>query len=111
MDDIHILKAGLSVTVKWRSAEPGTPLFNNLKRLKLIPTFNGGDDISCWVTFVDHSGVSVKLLRGPELGGNIDGYMPKGHTNWQSYFEPLRQVNAGYADNKHFKQKFPTDFL
>lgn len=78
---------------------------NILKQLRL----NFGESI--YVTFVDATGVSFYITRSP---GNIEGFMPAGgvgFSNWSSFFEPVNNVNASYAESKHATKIFPSDFL
>jgi len=103
------LRAGQELAPKWRTAQ--SVVLENLKRFKLVPTLNGGREVPCYVTFVDAVGVSVYLVRGFHLGGDMEAFLPAAETQWSAYFEPLSAINGSYVRSRHFARIFPRQFV
>lgn len=104
-----LITPGQSLSVKWRGAH--SVVQQNIRRLKLDPTENGGAEISCWATFFDPAGLSVYIVRGFQLGGDMEAFLPTRETMWQYYFDVNPMINAGYAKREHYRKIFPRDFL
>ncbi len=102
------LRPGQALGVRWRDAQ-GLVL-EDIQRLRLDPTRNGGRDALCHVTYVDAGGVSVYIARGFPLGGDLEAFVPAG-IMWQAYFEPGLLVNPSYVRQRHYTQVFPRQFL
>jgi len=103
------LRAGQVLAVKWRTAD-GVVL-QNMRRCRLVPPENGGYEVPCYATFIDATGMSVYLVRGFNLGGDMEAFLPITETRWPAYFEPLLSLNMSYARNRHFTKIFPRQFL
>jgi hypothetical protein len=104
-----LVRPGQALSIKWRTAHGQVE--QALRQLKLDFRTNGGAEISCWATFVDGAGLSVYIVRGFERGGDMEAFLPSAQIMWQSYFEPLATVNAGYARGGHYRKIFPREFL
>jgi len=113
IDPTHILQPGQILEIRWRSHrnEPGSRVYEILKKLKLTIDNNGNPYASVFVTYVNEEGISVFINRGYTYGGEIEAFLPKKDVSWQSYFQPLDSFNTAYAGSKHFKKIFPIDFL
>ena len=104
-----LLRLGQLLAVKWRTAVD--VVRQNMIRLRLVPTMNGGHDASVYVTFIDATGISLYILRGFGLGGDMEAFIPNREIMWQSYFDPLSTINNQYAGSRHFVKVFPREFL
>ena len=105
---IHVLQPGQELASRFR--EVGSQVFKNLQAMRLTPD-SGIADPLVHVTFVDDSGVSLYINRTYLFGGDIEAFLPKDLVMWQSYFNPLNRFNMSYARTRHYKKRFPLDFL
>jgi hypothetical protein len=56
---------------------------------------------------------ALYIVRGHDLGGDMEAFIPDGSLYWQAYFEPLPSYAMGYASQNqtHFSKKFPDAFI
>lgn len=104
-----LITPGQGLSINWRTAQ-GIVL-QNMRRLKLDFRENGNEDISCWASFFDPAGLSVYIVRGFRLGGDMEAFLPTREVNWQAYFSPNTMTRPVYAKSSHYKRVFPRDFL
>jgi len=50
--------------------------------------------------------MSVYLVTGFNLGGDIKAFLPRFETAWPSYFEPLSTTNRSFIYSEHFRKIF-----
>lgn len=103
------LVPGQELGLRWRTAEG--LVADHINRLGLNPMLNGAArDIPSFVTFVDAKGVSVYIVRGMRLGGDIHGFIDTTKLRWNAYFEPFAAIVSDYAGTAHATKAFPLDF-
>lgn len=72
-----------------------------------------GPDAIIYVTFVDHAGLSIYVIRDLRLA-NLEAFIPNGQfANWETYFELGTAFgdprNPAYASSRHARQRFPSE--
>jgi hypothetical protein len=105
---LHVLQLGQELSCRFRDATG--QVLKNLRSMRL--TADNGNPYACiYVTYVDVTGISVYITRGYSHGGDMKAYLPKEDVAWQAYFSPLSSFNHSYKQPKHYKNRFPLDFL